>query len=77
MAWINFMIGDEEQTWMTDNILYKSPNSMVAEQATKDLGKDYPNIAMTPAELAKGESLVDLGDAAMVYQDIATEVQAS
>ena len=77
MAWINFMIGDEEQTWMTDNILYKSPNKAVAEKAAADLGKDYPNIAMTPAELAKGESLVDLGDASKIYQQIATEVQAS
>lgn len=77
MAWINFMIGDEEQSWMSNNILYKSPNKTVAEQVSKDLGATYPNIAMTPADLAKGESLVDLGDAAKIYQQIATEVQSS
>lgn len=32
---------------------------------------------MTPADLAKGESLVDLGAASKIYQQIATEVQAS
>ena len=32
---------------------------------------------MTPAELLKGESLVDLGDAAPKYTKIATEVTAS
>jgi len=77
MAYINFMIDDAEQTWLTDNILYKSPNKVVAEKATADLGKDFPNIAMTPAELAKGEGLIDLGDASKIYQQIATEVKAS
>ena len=77
MAWINFMIDDQMQTWMTNNILYKSPNKAVAEKATAELGADYPNIAMTPADLAKGESLVDLGEASKIYQQIATEVQAS
>ena len=77
MAYINFMIDDAMQSWMTNNILYKSPNKAVAEQATAELGADYPNIAMTPADLAKGESLIDLGEASKIYQQIATEVQAS
>ena len=77
MAYINFMIGDEMQGWMTNNILYKSPNMSVAEKAAAELGADYPNIAMTPADLAKGEGLVDLGEASKIYQQIATEVQAS
>ncbi|MFM7211894.1 MAG: spermidine/putrescine ABC transporter substrate-binding protein [Actinomycetota bacterium] len=77
MAYINFMIGDEMQSWMTNNILYKSPNKTVAEKAAAELGADFPNIAMTPADLAKGESLVDLGAASKIYQQIATEVQAS
>ena len=77
MAYINFMIDDAEQTWLTNNILYKSPNKVVAEKATTDLGKDFPNVAMTPAELAKGEGLIDLGDASKIYQQIATEVKAS
>jgi len=77
MAYINYMIGDDMQSWMTNNILYKSPNKAVAEKATAELGKDYPNIAMTPADLAKGEGLVDLGEASKIYQQIATEVQAS
>ncbi len=77
MAWINFMIGDEMQSWMTNNILYKSPNKAVAEKAAAELGADYPNIAMTPADLAKGEGLIDLGPASKIYQQIATEVQAS
>jgi len=77
MAYINFMIGDEMQGWMTNNILYKSPNKAVAEKAAAELGADYPNIAMTPADLAKGEGLIDLGEASKIYQQIATEVQAS
>ena len=77
MAYINFMIGDEMQSWMTNNILYKSPNKAIAEKAAAELGADYPNIAMTPADLAKGEGLVDLGEASKIYQQIATEDQAS
>jgi len=77
MAYINFMIDDAEQTWLTENILYKSPNKAVAENAASTLGKDYPNLAMTPADLAKQEGLIDVGDAAKTYAAIATEVQAS
>jgi len=77
MAYINFMIDDAEQTWLTENILYKSPNKAVAEKAAATLGKDFPNLAMTPADLAKQEGLVDVGDAAKTYAQIATEVQAS
>ena len=77
MAFINYMLDDTAQTWLTENILYKSPNKTVAEKAASTLGKDYPNLAMTPADLAKQEGLVDVGDAAKTYQQIATEVQAS
>lgn len=77
MAYINFMLDDAEQTWLTENILYKSPNKAVAEKAASTLGKDYPNMALTPADLAKQEGLVDVGEAAKTYQQIATEVQAS
>ncbi|CAB4963908.1 MAG: extracellular solute-binding protein [Actinobacteria bacterium] len=77
MAYINFMIDDAEQTWLTENILYKSPNKAVAEKAAATLGKDYPNLALTPADLAKQEGLVDVGEASKTYAQIATEVQAS
>lgn len=74
MAFINFMIDDPAQTWMTDNILYKSPNKRVAEAAATSLGKDFPNIAMPAAELAAQEAFVDIGASAQTYAQIARRV---
>jgi len=76
-AFLNYIIDDASQTWMTENIQYKSTNKAVFEKTAGTLGKDFPNLALTPADLLKGEGLVDLGDAAKEYSKIATEVQAS
>ena len=74
MAFINFMIDNPAQTWMTDNILYKSPNKAVAEAAAKSLGKDFPNMAIPAAELAAQEAFVDIGAASTTYAQIAKTV---
>ena len=45
--------------------------------AAAALGATYPNMLMTPADLLKGEGLIDLGSAGPMYTKIATEITAS
>jgi spermidine/putrescine transport system substrate-binding protein len=62
---------------VAENILYKVPNKAAMDAVGAQLAATYPNMGMTPAELLKGESLVDLGEAGPMYTKIATEVTSS
>ena len=76
-AFINYILDPEVHSWVVENILYKVPNQAAMEMIDPSLVKTYPNLGMTPAELLEQEELVDLGDAAPMYTEIATEVTAS
>lgn len=76
-AFINYILSPEIHSWAVANILYKVPNKAAMEAVDPALIKQYPNLATTPAELVKGETLVDLGEAATDYSRIVTEVTAS
>jgi spermidine/putrescine transport system substrate-binding protein len=76
-AFINYILDPEVHSWVVENILYKVPNQAAMEMVDPALAETYPNLAMTPDELLEGEELVDLGDAATLYTQIATEVTAS
>jgi spermidine/putrescine transport system substrate-binding protein len=65
------------QSWVIENILYKVPNKAAMDLVAAKLGETYPNMLMTPAELLKGEGLIDLGAAGPMYTKIATEITAS
>ena len=75
-AFINYILDPDVQSWVVENILYKVPNQAAMEMIDPDLVKAYPNLGMTPAELLEQEALVDLGDAAPMYTEIATSVTA-
>lgn len=75
-AFINYVLDADNGAWVIDNILYKVPNKAAMDKAAGALVADYPNMGMTPAELLKGESLVDLGEYGPEYTKIATEVTA-
>jgi spermidine/putrescine transport system substrate-binding protein len=78
MAFINFILDPKNHAWVAENILYKVPNKAAMEtKAVTDLNATYPNMAMTPADLLKQETIVDLGADSSKYTDIATEVTSS
>lgn len=73
-AFVNYILDADTHAWVVENILYKVPNKAAMDKVGGELAKTYPNIGITPAELLEGEGLVDLGDAAPLYTEIATEV---
>jgi spermidine/putrescine transport system substrate-binding protein len=76
-ALINYILDKDVHSWVVDNILYKVPNTPAMEKSLGALIGLYPNMGISPADLLKQESLVDLGDAGPMYTRIATEVTAN
>lgn len=76
-AFINYVLDPKVQSWVIENILYKVPNKAAMDLVAAKLGVTYPNLLMSPADLLKGEGLVDLGSAGPMYTKIATEVTSS
>ncbi|MFC4592195.1 polyamine ABC transporter substrate-binding protein [Sphaerisporangium corydalis] len=78
-AFINFILDPAVHSWVAENILYKVPNKaamdLVAQNDKELLEKNAP-LKMTPAELLKGESIIDLGEASAKYTRLATEISA-
>ncbi len=75
-AFLNYILDPEIHTWVVENILYKVPNEAAMGSVDPALFEAYPNLAITPEELLTQEALVDLGDAAPLYTEIATEIAA-
>ena len=75
-AYINYILDPANHAWVAENILYKVPNKAAMEQVAS-LADTYPNMGLTPADLLKQESLIDLGEAGPMYTEIATEVTSS
>jgi spermidine/putrescine transport system substrate-binding protein len=75
-AFINYILDPAVHTWVVENILYKVPNQAAMEAVDPSLVEAFPNLGMTPEELFQGEEIVDLGDAAPMYTQIATEIAA-
>ena len=76
-AFINYVLEPTIHSWVAENILYKVPNKSAMNAVGTTLAKTYPNMGLTPADLLKGEGLVDLGEAGPMYTKIATEVTGS
>ncbi len=75
-AFIDYILRPDVHSWVVENILYKVPNQAAMEMIDPTLVDAFPNLAMTPAELLTQEGLVDLGEAAPMYTQIATEIAA-
>lgn len=76
-AYINYILDPANHAWVAENILYNVPNKGAMDLVGAALAESYPPMGVTPADLLKGESLVDLGEAAPLYTEIATEVTSS
>ncbi|HEX5016162.1 MAG TPA: spermidine/putrescine ABC transporter substrate-binding protein [Actinomycetes bacterium] len=76
-AFINYILDPKVHSWVVENILYKVPNQAAMEMIDPELVESFPNLGMTPSELLEQEELVDLGEDAPMYTEIATEVTAA
>ncbi len=77
MKFINFILDAKNHAWAAENILYKVPNKAAMDSLDKALFEQYPNMAMTPAELTKYELLRDLGPAQKDYARAVSEIKAA
>jgi spermidine/putrescine transport system substrate-binding protein len=75
-AFINYVLDAKVHSWVASNIYYKVPNPAAMAELDPALLDTYPALGMTAEELLKGESVVDLGEAATQYTRIVTEVTA-
>ncbi len=73
---IDFILQPENGQWVAENILYKVPNKAAMDALDPALLVQYPNMAITPAELLKQESLRDLGEGQTRFTEAATRVKA-
>ena len=76
MAFVNFVLKADVQSWVAENILYKVPNKAAMDLLDPAIYEQYPNMAMTPEELLKEETIVDLGEYSTEYTRLATEIAA-
>ncbi len=74
---IDFVLKAENGKWVTENIMYKSPNKAGMEALDKSMFEKYPNMAMTPAELLKYEQLRDLGEGMKAFSKTVSEIMAA
>jgi len=60
-AFINYVLRPEVGVAFANLVLYKVPNQPAMESLPAKLLKQYPNMAMTPAELLQQQAETDLG----------------
>ena len=54
---IDFIMSADNGKWMVENIMYKSPNKAAMDAIDPAMLKQYPNMAIAPADLLKYEQL--------------------
>ena len=74
---INFVLNAENGKWVVENIMYKSPNKAGMEAVDKAMLTQYPNMAITPADLLKFEQLRDLGAGMKAFSRTVSEIMAA
>lgn len=74
---LDFILDAKNHAWASQNILYKVPNKPAMESLDPALSAQYPNMAMTPAELSKYELLRDLGGSMKDYSRAVSEIKAA
>lgn len=74
---INYILDAGNHKWAAENILYKVPNKPAMEALDPALLAQFPNMAMTPADLVKFEQLRDVGEAMRAYSKAVTEIKAA
>ena len=74
---IDFVLNAENGKWVVENIMYKSPNKAGMEAVDKAMLTQYPNMAITPADLLKFEQLRDLGAGMKACSRTVSEIMAA
>ena len=74
---IDFVLNAENGKWVVENIMYKSPNKAGMEAIDKAMLTQYPNMAITPADLLKYEQLRDLGEGMKAFSKTVSEIMAA
>lgn len=77
MAFVNYILEADVQSWAAENILYKVPNKAAMDKLDPAMFKTFPNMGMSPAELIKLEVVVDLGEYSPEYTRLSTEIMAA
>ncbi|MEU8381646.1 spermidine/putrescine ABC transporter substrate-binding protein [Streptosporangium sp. NPDC048865] len=75
-AFINYILDPKVHGWAAENILYKVPNKAAMDAMNPKLKADNAPLQMTPSDLLKGESIIDLGEDSVKFTQLATEVTA-
>ena len=73
---IDFILEEENGTWVPENISYKVPTSAM-ELLSQETLDSMPSLAIPPAVLFEQEALRDLGDGQSTFTDAATRVKAA
>ncbi|WP_406318082.1 spermidine/putrescine ABC transporter substrate-binding protein [Streptosporangium sp. NBC_01639] len=76
-AFINFILDPKIHSWAAENILYKVPNKAAMDALPAKLKEENAPLQMTPSELLKGESIIDVGEDSIKFTRLATEVKAA
>ena len=74
---IDYVLRADIGRWVAENILYKVPNKAAMEALDSALFTQFPNLAMTPAQLLRQEAMRDIGQAQKAYTRAVTEITAS
>jgi spermidine/putrescine transport system substrate-binding protein len=76
-AFVNMMLDPEMHAWVTNNVYYNVPNEAAAEFVPAELKQQFPQLDVTPEQLAENEGLIDLGEDSTKYTELTTDVTAS
>jgi spermidine/putrescine transport system substrate-binding protein len=71
---INYILEPEVHKTVAELVLYKVPNPEAMELLDPELVEQFPNLGMSPDELAEQEALRDLGPAAPTMSRLVTEI---
>ncbi len=77
LKFIDYVLGADTGKWVVENIMYKVPNKAAMDAIDPAMATSYPNIAIPPADLMKGELLRDLGAAQKDYTKAISEIMAA
>ncbi|WP_326828749.1 spermidine/putrescine ABC transporter substrate-binding protein [Streptosporangium sp. NBC_01810] len=75
-AFINYILDPKVHGWAAENILYKVPNKAAMDAMNPELKAANAPLQMSPSDLLKGESIIDLGEDSLKFTKLATEVAA-
>lgn len=74
---VNFILDAGNHRWAAENILYKVPNKAAMDGLDPSLIETFPNMGMTPADMAQFEQLRDVGEAQRDYARTVNEIRAA